>query len=666
VHFICGSRIRQVVVHARGALVTRALELPDLPDEEVDLVVPEVAPLADPGSVRVRLVDTERQVVALQTALHVPEAPAPAGETVERVRDVGARLDRARAELARLASHRQALGELTPEPRLRRRQAPVAERIAAALATSAMIGAVLGDLDARLGELEEHVRDLERDLDAARLADAQASSQARMGQGHPTRRVTLRLAGAGPIGSAELSYVVPAARWWPVYTLRFVDGCKRVGWHLEALVAQRTGEDWSGVELELSTADLVADARLPELPSRRLGRAQPAPRRGYRPPPEGLERLFAGYDRAFAAPPPLPAPPAPDDAVDRLVAGGSFDSEEEVTRPGVEPASDDGRSTQPLRALAPTGFPAAAAAAPPPPIPARAATFAGTALGGLPAAPEPGAPSEPDDAWLDFDALTLAPPTDTVHRGRLRRGAAAVRARDPEAEIGELAPGPAVADVLSTRGQFDHAYRAASAGDVPADGLAHRVTVGLAETAPTLRYRTAPRADAAVYREAELVNPFPAPLLAGPVDVYVEGSLLVSTAIQHIDRGGRVSVGLGVEERIKVARNARFDESSGGLLGGATIVTTDVIIDLSSALGAAARVDVVDRVPLSDDKALEVEVAASSPPADEYSQSDRGAPMRGGLLWRVDLPAGGTARVSYQLRLTFSSKSEIVGGNRRD
>src|SRR5262249_20496707 len=72
VHTICGSRVSQVTVHARGAWVTRALTLPaDLPDEDVELVVPDVTPLADAGSVRAVVRGTRRRVISVQTALAV-------------------------------------------------------------------------------------------------------------------------------------------------------------------------------------------------------------------------------------------------------------------------------------------------------------------------------------------------------------------------------------------------------------------------------------------------------------------------------------------------------------------------------------------------------------------------------------------------------------------
>src|SRR6185503_14156385 len=103
-----------------------------------------------------------------------------------------------------------------------------------------------------------------------------------------------------PLQSLEIEYAIGAARWWPAYKAWLSARATQVRWEIDAFVAQATGEDWTGVRLSLTTADLADDARLPELRSLRIGRAQPPARRGYRPPPAGLEQLFQGYDEAAA------------------------------------------------------------------------------------------------------------------------------------------------------------------------------------------------------------------------------------------------------------------------------------------------------------------------------------------------------------------------------
>jgi hypothetical protein len=684
----CESQIHAVTVHARGAAVTRRVTVPALPRGDVEILVPDVTVLADPGSLRASI-EGARVVAGVRSMLHVPEAPAIPGESVELVRALTGRLERLAAERERLAAHRSRLQAIDVKPRLafaaaasRRPGHDVASRTADALAAAALVAEVQERVDARLREIDEAARELERQLEAARLADAQERSRARMGAGHPTRQVAVQLAGDGPVHALELSYVVPAARWWPTYTLRMTDDGRRASWVLEALVAQLSGEDWTGVGLSLSTADLVHDARLPELASRRLGRVQRPPARAYRPPPPGLELLFAGYDRAFAGAPralppseelPASLPEAElasaDDSLDQLVSR----DDDEDTHPG---AMDLAARTLSKKAAPPAfALPAPAASigggGPPTPVPApRAAALAAPSR---PRAPTPGrgvaavTAVEPADAWLDFDRLSLAP-IDDARRGRLVAagpGPEAARAREAQSRVESLTP-ERVRDPLATRGLFDHRYDCAGAAEVPSDGLPHRVTIGLADAAPTLRWRAVPREAPEVYKEASLENPFPAPLLSGPVDVYVEGTLLATAAIDRVDRGGRLTVGMGVEERIRVARNARVEESTAGLMRGASVVETTVTIELASSLGMPARVEILDRIPVTDDKGLEITFEPQGARPEPYTQSERGLPLRRGLLWTLEVPAGKKAQLSYRYVMTFPARQELVGGPRRE
>ncbi len=125
-------------------------------------------------------------------------------------------------------------------------------------------------------------------------------------------------------------------------------------------------------------------------------------------------------------------------------------------------------------------------------------------------------------------------------------------------------------------------------------------------------------------------------------------------------------VGLGLDERMRSARNVRVEESSQGWLAGTTHVDHHVTIELASSLGQEAQVQVVDRLPVSDEEGVTVELLASEPKAEPYDQVERGAKVRGGLTWRVALPGGGKAQVTFSYRIRLSAKRELVGGNRRD
>jgi len=676
VPIVCESRIEGVTVHQLGAVVSRRVVLPaTISDGEIDLEIPGITALFDDGSLRAELSAPGRTLMGLHAREVIPAAGSTVGPSVSALETLQLQIGERQRRKHELEAERATWASLGLRPRLRLvgELGAMPGRISDALAVSEFLRQRQAELDAELARLSEQLRLLEKDLQAARVEASQARSGQLDGSRRPERQVTLRLTGDGPIEGLLLRYVVQAARWWPVYTLRMGDSQTSAEWLIEAQLAQRSGEDWTAAQLSLSTADLVHDARLPELPALRLGRAQSPPRRGYRPAPDGLTALFAGYERAFGSvPPPRPqAAPAMLDMPELM----------EERSKDVAPQNAPRRSPSPKKAAAQGEMSRARsqtqsfAASMPPPAPAAfpssvaqsvggAVAMADMAFGGAPGGmampPEPASSVEPAEAWLDFDRLVLADNGDVVRRGRLT-----VPVVDVSERRRAVAAIEALYDVVPERGQFDHVFIAEGRAEVPSDGLAHRALVSRASAVPTMRYRAVPREAAEVYRQLTLGNPFPAPLLGGPVEVYLNGQLVSTAPIAPVDRGGTVTVGLGVEDRLKIARRAAHEEHPGGLLGGASITETTVTVTLRSSLGQPVTVSLFDRIPVSDDDALEVKLAKPGK-WKPYDQAERQAPVRGGLTSTVEVPAGAKAEASFTYALHHSAKSEIVGGNRRD
>lgn len=113
-------------------------------------------------------------------------------------------------------------------------------------------------IQARLAQLLLQDRRLTRDL--ARLASERGTLDAALarlqGQGRTSpSRVTVELTTpvAGPV-EIQLSYRVRQARWQPAYEARLSEDRKTLDLALYAAVTQRSGEDWTGVRLEISSA----------------------------------------------------------------------------------------------------------------------------------------------------------------------------------------------------------------------------------------------------------------------------------------------------------------------------------------------------------------------------------------------------------------------------
>ncbi|HEY2510467.1 MAG TPA: DUF4139 domain-containing protein, partial [Polyangiaceae bacterium] len=236
-----------------------------------------------------------------------------------------------------------------------------------------------------------------------------------------------------------------------------------------------------------------------------------------------------------------------------------------------------------------------------------------------------------------------------------------------ERTIDALSPPSRASDPRELGAVFDYRLDAAMPLSVPSDAKVHRVPLDTLETTASATFRVVPREAAEVYRESSFTNAQRGPLLPGPVEVYVEGALLTTSWLDRAhDSGSGVTLGLGLEERLRVSRDVRVLESSAGLLGGSTQVDHQVVIDVRSALGAPVLVEVVDRVPVTDDKDVTVKLLSSNPERAAYDQAARGAPIRGGFAWSLPVPAGGLATIDWSYRVTLPAKSELQGGNRRE
>lgn len=281
-----------------------------------------------------------------------------------------------------------------------------------------------------------------------------------------------------------------------------------------------------------------------------------------------------------------------------------------------------------------------------------------------PPEPEP-APIEPANAWMDYESLVLQGP-EHPRRGRLttppdHTTAHRVTAYDRIKAIS------VPHDPLQTRGQFDHRYHADAPCDVPADGTLHRASVVSGRASFRIVHKTVPRLAPEVYRTIEFSNPLDAPLLSGPVDVWEDGSLLARAELERVDRGGKVRIGMGVEERVRVARNAWMEEEAAGVLrGGGTSLIHTVSMELSSALPGAVEVEVYDRIPVTDNKNILIKLEKTNPEPTTYKQDDRNNPIRGGLLWRVHLEPGRRTTIHYGYRVQIPARTELIGGNRRE
>ena len=110
-------------------------------------------------------------------------------------------------------------------------------------------------IERRETKLDPEIDRVKRELDALRNAAQKAQR---------TLLVSVK-AGAAAKGEFTFHYVIGNASWISSYNARIDSGTGKVELLYNALVRQKTGEDWNNVRLTLSTAQPGRNGRMPEL-----------------------------------------------------------------------------------------------------------------------------------------------------------------------------------------------------------------------------------------------------------------------------------------------------------------------------------------------------------------------------------------------------------------
>jgi len=718
------SRIEAVKLYVAGATVQRVFTIAPTGDRLPRRIEVPGLPLAlDDSTVRVRLrtpVPGARVVFGeVQVGLYAaPREARLDSPDEEALKTLDRRIARREAMMARLDAETSLLTRIAvpARPQGEPGRQPPPSPLAARAALESFVddslterASAISALRTELGRLREAATDLRDKLQRASLASRVSTREV-------TKTVTasVRHDGDAVVAlEAVVEYFVPGARWFPQYQIHIDPRSEHAALTMRALVCQSSGEDWSGVRVKLSTATPMVFSELPKLAAIRIGKSQPPPASGFgfRPPPVGYAALFEDYDRdraraSRAVPAPrsiaepahdLQPPPAPLAATARLAEPHNFGGGGYGESVMLGAASSEGWAGPAAAASMPSPSPASRAAAAPPPPPGgmslpqrkRAAAKQLDKGGALDAEVE----EDDGDAFeglaqVDFAALRLAGPTDSALRSRLQTVSARARYVETLARSGLTLPGaeldaittagarsalPAAApagavDFREVVGAFAYAWETTDRVEVPSDAVYHSIPVQRLTADCDLQYVVVPREDRSVYRTARITNPDRAPLLPGPIEVYVNNAYVLTSHLPLVSPRERFQLGLGVEQRIKCARNTRYAETRSGQAVVATSELHHILdIELVNHLERSIQCEVRERLPVpAKDAEVVVEDTAVEPPWEVYTQEDRGRPLLGGRRWRVTLPAGASKTLTAEYVVKIYANNEVVGGNRRE
>jgi hypothetical protein len=611
--------VSAVTVFSDRARVTRTATLTLDGRQRVEL--PLLVDRADAGTIRLDGVDAEVQTVDLKWVAGDEAFPR------DEARQVLAALDAVDADIAQVSRDRgiQGLYEVlgSVQPAVPGVDAP---RAAPKLEAGGWAG-VLGFARGWTERAQKEERALAQRLVALGQQRLTLAERARKlgGERRGGWRVGATVTGKGR-ASLQLSYLVAGARWYPSYDIQLDPASGKVQVSFAGLVSQETGEDWERAAITLSTAIPATTAAFPKLYTWKIGERErfiPKPSPYVEPLPP--------------VPPPVPRPVAVEPVAQvrqELLARAAGPPPEMLQKPAVLGAAVTDKNV--ASAADEDGSPSAAEPAPAPP-------------------PSPAPPVHPVRDVYATRKRAAAPAAMATAAAVASEELEVVSERSggsarfvPTATIGIAPPPGYQAPVLpadlpaSLAGGYDLTYKAAAPETILSGKGARRVALFGRSFPVSVERRLFPDlAPEAAFLVAELKNPTGQPLPGGQARLFVGADPAGVARLKTVAPGETFTLPLGLDRSIKPIRNVRVVTSESGLLSKHEISEYTVTIEVANPGRQPLRLRVLDQVPVTDDKDLEVKLIRTTPAVTERD------PVKGKLEWQLTVPASGKATVSF-------------------
>jgi uncharacterized protein (TIGR02231 family) len=271
------------------------------------------------------------------------------------------------------------------------------------------------------------------------------------------------------------------------------------------------------------------------------------------------------------------------------------------------------------------------------------------------------APELPTQTVNLFDPGAVMPLARAAEDQRIRDNAqkreslAAAAPAPASAPMVAAAPREAEAEVSA----FSASWIAPGRVSVTGDGARKSVRLASREIAPELVARVTPAIDPTAYLSASFEHGEEAPLLPGEINLTRDGAFIGKGRLGFTPAGDKVELGFGADDRIKVTRApVRRQDNDPSWASSARRQLSDHRTTLVNLHKEPMRLQVVDRVPVSENSAITVEMLKETTAPTEKQIGDR----RGVMGWNFEMKPGETRDIRIAWRMRWPADREIVTG----
>jgi uncharacterized protein (TIGR02231 family) len=204
-------------------------------------------------------------------------------------------------------------------------------------------------------------------------------------------------------------------------------------------------------------------------------------------------------------------------------------------------------------------------------------------------------------------------------------------------------------------GATSASFKIATSASVPSDNSPQKVPITSATLKAAPEYLTVPKRLTTAYLTAKVVNSSEFPLLAGAMNVFLDGTFVATSSLRTVMSGEKFDLALGADEGISVKhkRVNRFTEDT-GITNSGKRVTYEYLITIQNNKKTAERVIVADQIPLSRNEKIVVKQLTPSP--GELKPTDEGS-----LKWTLDLKPGEKRELPVKFTIEYPNEVNVGG-----
>lgn len=191
---------------------------------------------------------------------------------------------------------------------------------------------------------------------------------------------------------------------------------------------------------------------------------------------------------------------------------------------------------------------------------------------------------------------------------------------------------------------------------VPSDNQPHKILIASADKDSKWSYYAVPKLSKYSYLRADLKNPFPFPLIEGPMSVFLDNRLVGTASLNKtILADEDMNLSLGVDEGIKVEKKLvkKFTEYEGAFTK-ETKVHYEYVIEIINGKNRDIALKVNDSVPVSRNEKIKVEI--ESPKKEDAKISEDGI-----MTWDLKLAKGEKKSLNIKFSVGYPKDLRITG-----